>query len=278
MGFVRRRARRRTALVVGGAAYAAGRHRGRNQGYEDASYDEPPPEAAPAPAAAQCIDRLRRARAAREAARRRHLDRRGVRGRQGQDPRRLTHAIAAMRSRVTEPTGRLPELVVEDSPDAADFALLEEQVAAAAIAAAGLGDEQEFGIFGRDDDGRVVAGISAIVWGGYCELQAMWVEASLRNRGLAHALFAGGGGRGPPQRLRARRVSRLRPARSRSLRAARIRDGRRHRELPGGKRCPLVPQGPVSALRPGVPGTYLKPVQRRLDRQRPRFERIAASD
>jgi len=37
--------------VVGGAAYAAGRHRGRNQGYEDASYDEPPPEAAPAPAA-----------------------------------------------------------------------------------------------------------------------------------------------------------------------------------------------------------------------------------
>ena len=89
-----------------------------------------------------------------------------------------------------EPTGRLPELVVEDSPDAADLALLEEQVAAAAIAAAGLGDEREFGIFGRNDDGGVVAGISAVVWGGYCELQAMWVEESLRNRGLAHALFA----------------------------------------------------------------------------------------
>ena len=50
MGFVRRRARRRTALVVGGAAYAAGRHRNRNQGNEDDSYDEPPPQAAPAPA------------------------------------------------------------------------------------------------------------------------------------------------------------------------------------------------------------------------------------
>ena len=49
MGMVRRRARRRTALVVGGAAYAAGRHRGGNQGYEDAAYEEPPP-AAPAPA------------------------------------------------------------------------------------------------------------------------------------------------------------------------------------------------------------------------------------
>ena len=90
-----------------------------------------------------------------------------------------------------EPTGRLPELVVEDSPAAADVALLEEHVAAAAVAAAGVGEEEEFGIFARGADGRVVAGISAMVWGGYCELQAMWVEESLRNRGLAHALISG---------------------------------------------------------------------------------------
>jgi GNAT superfamily N-acetyltransferase len=96
-----------------------------------------------------------------------------------------------MRSPVPERTGGLPALIVEDSPDAADVALLEEQVAAAAIAAAGLGDEQEFAIFARDDDGRIVAGISAIVWGGYCELQAMWVKESLRSRGLAFALIAG---------------------------------------------------------------------------------------
>ena len=96
-----------------------------------------------------------------------------------------------MRSRVPAPSGRLPELVVEDSPAAADVALLEERVAAAAMAAAGVGEEQEFGIFARGDDGRVLAGISAIVWGGYCELQAMWVEESLRNRGLAFALMSG---------------------------------------------------------------------------------------
>jgi GNAT superfamily N-acetyltransferase len=95
-----------------------------------------------------------------------------------------------MRSRLSEPTGGLPELVIEDSPDAADLALLEEQVAAAAIAAAGLGEEHEFGIFARGDDGSIVAGISGIVWGGCCELQAMWVQESLRNRGLAHALLA----------------------------------------------------------------------------------------
>jgi GNAT superfamily N-acetyltransferase len=87
-------------------------------------------------------------------------------------------------------TNAFPELVVEDAPAAADVALLEEHVAAAAIAAAGLGEEQEFGIFARGYDGRVVAGISAIVWGGYCELQAMWVEESLRHRGLARALVA----------------------------------------------------------------------------------------
>jgi GNAT superfamily N-acetyltransferase len=96
-----------------------------------------------------------------------------------------------MRSSAPERTGGSPALIVEDSPDAADVALLEEQVAAAAIAAAGLGDEQEFAIFARDDDGRIVAGISAIVWGGCCELQAMWVKESLRSGGLAFALIAG---------------------------------------------------------------------------------------
>jgi len=96
-----------------------------------------------------------------------------------------------MRSRPAERAGGLPELVVEDPPAAADVALLEERIAAAAIAAAGVGEEQEFGIFARGDDGRVMAGISGIVWGGYCELQAMWVEESLRNRGLARALVAG---------------------------------------------------------------------------------------
>jgi GNAT superfamily N-acetyltransferase len=96
-----------------------------------------------------------------------------------------------MRSRGPERAGGLPEFVVEDSPAPADVALLEERVAAAAIAAAGLSEEQEFGIFARGEDGRVVAGITGIVWGGYCELQAMWVEESLRHRGLARALVAG---------------------------------------------------------------------------------------
>ena len=59
MGMVRRRTRRRTMMVAGGVAYAAGRARGGaepqdEEGYQDGQeqeYDAPPP-APPAPAAA----------------------------------------------------------------------------------------------------------------------------------------------------------------------------------------------------------------------------------
>jgi GNAT superfamily N-acetyltransferase len=81
-------------------------------------------------------------------------------------------------------------LVVEHSPDPADLALLEELLAAAATAAAGVGEEEEFGIFVRDVDGRILAGISGIVWGGCCQLQAMWVDEAHRRRGLARALMS----------------------------------------------------------------------------------------
>ena len=82
------------------------------------------------------------------------------------------------------------QLVVESSPDLADLALLEERVTAAAIEAAGVGEDRAFGIFVRDDERRIVAGISGMTWGRCCELHAMWVDEPLRGRGLARALMA----------------------------------------------------------------------------------------
>jgi hypothetical protein len=50
MGFVRRRTRRRTALLVGGAAYAAGAAGRRGEPDYDEGADQTPPPAPPAPA------------------------------------------------------------------------------------------------------------------------------------------------------------------------------------------------------------------------------------
>jgi len=58
--------------------------------------------------------------------------------------------------------------------------------------AVGGDDDREVEVFVRGDDGQILAGISGIVWSGYRELQAMWVEESLRDRGLARALVAAG--------------------------------------------------------------------------------------
>jgi GNAT superfamily N-acetyltransferase len=82
-------------------------------------------------------------------------------------------------------------LVVEGSPDPADIALLEERVAAAAIAAAGVGEDRPLAIFVRDRERRILAGITGMTWGECCELHALWVDESIRGRGLARALLAG---------------------------------------------------------------------------------------
>ena len=82
------------------------------------------------------------------------------------------------------------QLVFESSPDLADLALLEEHVTAAAIEAAGVGEDRSFGIFVRDDEHRIVAGISGMTWGRCCELHAMWIDEPLRGRGLARALMS----------------------------------------------------------------------------------------
>jgi GNAT superfamily N-acetyltransferase len=86
--------------------------------------------------------------------------------------------------------GRPYHLVVEDEPDARDLALLEEKLAAAAVAAVGLGEEEDFGIFARDDNGRIVAGASGSTWGGCCQIHTLWVDGPQRGHGLARELMA----------------------------------------------------------------------------------------
>ena len=78
---------------------------------------------------------------------------------------------------------------VEDDPSPRDIEFIETQIRREASAAMGLGDEVDLAIFVRDGD-TVVAGISGWTWGDCCELQSLWVEPSLRGRGLATRLLA----------------------------------------------------------------------------------------
>ena len=81
------------------------------------------------------------------------------------------------------------EFQVEDLPDLGDIELLEARIRREASAAMGLGDEIDLAIFVREE-GEVVAGISGWTWGDCCELQSLWVQPSLRGRGLGSKLIA----------------------------------------------------------------------------------------
>ena len=81
------------------------------------------------------------------------------------------------------------EFQVEDLPDLVDIELLETRIRREASTAMGLGNEVDLAIFVREE-GEVVAGISGWTWGDCCELQSLWVQPSLRGRGLGSKLIA----------------------------------------------------------------------------------------
>jgi len=81
------------------------------------------------------------------------------------------------------------EFQLEELPDPCDIELLETRIRGEASTAMGLGNEVDLAIFVRQE-GEVVAGISGWTWGDCCELQSLWVQPSLRGRGLASKLIA----------------------------------------------------------------------------------------
>lgn len=80
------------------------------------------------------------------------------------------------------------ELGVEARPDPDDVSFLETRVMDATVEATGHRDQRELAVFLRRD-GAPVAGIYGWTWGGCCELQFLWVDPSLRGRGLASRLL-----------------------------------------------------------------------------------------
>ncbi|HTN81270.1 MAG TPA: GNAT family N-acetyltransferase [Acidimicrobiales bacterium] len=80
-----------------------------------------------------------------------------------------------------------PELT--EHPSKADIDELEELLNEFNFATTGIRDGRELAIFERDEDGRMVAGLYGWTWGGTCEIDMLWLDASLRGGGKGSAML-----------------------------------------------------------------------------------------
>jgi ribosomal protein S18 acetylase RimI-like enzyme len=81
------------------------------------------------------------------------------------------------------------ELVVRTDPTPAEIDLLENHIYAFNAKTTGIDDELGLAIFGRDGEGRLIAGLSGHTWGGCCEIRQVWVHEALRGRGIGRRLL-----------------------------------------------------------------------------------------
>ena len=54
----------------------------------------------------------------------------------------------------------------------------------------GFRDGRSLSCFLRDEDGRLVAGVDGFTWGGYARIEYLWVDETLRGKGLGRRLIA----------------------------------------------------------------------------------------
>jgi GNAT superfamily N-acetyltransferase len=80
-------------------------------------------------------------------------------------------------------TGQKP---VDPTPDEVQY--LEDRIYEFNSSATGIEDGEWLAFFVREG-GRIVAGICGNTWGGTCELRQLWVEQSLRGRGIGTRLL-----------------------------------------------------------------------------------------
>ena len=81
------------------------------------------------------------------------------------------------------------ELIVQTDPGPEDVQYLEDRIYEFNSAATGVGGGEWLTILVRDEDQRIVAGVSGNTWGGCLEIRQFWVEATRRGKGLGTQLF-----------------------------------------------------------------------------------------
>lgn len=81
-------------------------------------------------------------------------------------------------------------LAIEEHPSPADRTFLEDRLYDFNVAAARIADGRLLGIFLRDDDGAIAAGLYGWTWGGCLEIDLLWVREDRRGRGYGSRLVA----------------------------------------------------------------------------------------
>ena len=103
-------------------------------------------------------------------------------------PSGTTSTIWPSSSRCSLRTDLSTPLRVEDDPDPAAIAVLDDNLAGFLVAMAGGTEARPLAVLVREGE-QVVAGIHGWTWSGCCELLSLWVEPSRRRSGLGHALL-----------------------------------------------------------------------------------------
>jgi GNAT superfamily N-acetyltransferase len=81
------------------------------------------------------------------------------------------------------------EPVTVSQPTPGDIQYLEDRIYEYNSGVTGITDGEWLAIFVRDDEGRIVGGISGNTWGGCAEIRQFWVEEPRRKQGLGTKLL-----------------------------------------------------------------------------------------
>jgi len=82
-----------------------------------------------------------------------------------------------------------PEFVIETDPAPEQIQHLEDRLYEFNSQTTGITDGEGLGIFIRNEQVQIVAGICGHTWGGCCEIKQFWVEESQRRQGLGTKLL-----------------------------------------------------------------------------------------
>jgi GNAT superfamily N-acetyltransferase len=79
---------------------------------------------------------------------------------------------------------------IEPEPAPGDLAFLQDQINQFNMRKTGYHEYFPLAAFVRDEQDQIIAGISGGIWGGFCEIDFLWVHEAYRGQGYGSQLLA----------------------------------------------------------------------------------------